>query len=149
MYFETLIQYEGLYILVARVQLNPRPHRRWNLSHREYTPLLKKERGNKQGYMLYINRAKPFLSEGGFGYRVHTKKYLYKLIDYIIAYYKTYLQKNGQIATQEDLDAFRSTIPDILREHVDIGFKDYFPTFYDMLNEFNASTGLVDDLQRG
>lgn len=144
--YEALIQHKGLCILATEVQLNPHPNRRNYPHRRDYTPSKKKNRGDKRGYMLYINCTKPFLSTGGFGYRVHTKKYLRKLIDYIIAHYEAYLQKNEKIKSQEDLTAFRNIVPDSLRNHSDIRFKDFFPTFYEMLNAFNDSTGLVDDI---
>jgi hypothetical protein len=144
--YEALIQYKGLCILGVEIQLNPHPNRHNYPHRRDYMPSKKKNRGNKRGYMLYINRTKPFLSTGGFGYRVHTKKYLRKLIDYIIVHYEAYLQKNEKIKSQEELTAFRDIVPDSLRNHHDIGFKDFFPTFYEMLNAFNDSSGLVDDI---
>ena len=144
--YEELIQHKGLCILAVEVQLGLHPNRHNYPRRRNYMPSKKKNRGNKRGYMLYINRTEPFLSTGGFGYRVHTKKYLRKLIDYIIVHYETYLQKNEKIKSQEDLTIFRNIVPDSLRNHRDIGFKDFFPTFYEMLNAFNDSTGLVDDI---
>ena len=144
--YEALIQHKGLCILAVEVQLDLHPNRRNYPHRRDYMPSKKKNRGNKRGYLLYINRTEPFLSTDGFGYRVHTKKYLRKLINYIIVHYEAYLQKNEKIKSQEDLNAFRNIVPDSLRNHRDIGFKDFFPTFYEMLNAFNESTGLVDDL---
>ena len=105
----------------------------FNKCGKNYYPGKKKQRGYKEGYLIYVSFIydKNELDDKGFGYRCYTIKNAKHIIKMIVALYDIF-SKNHNICDQQTFDDFWS----FLYEHGVRGYgnKDCFPTFYDMKN---------------